>query len=283
MAEDTTFSPRNAAVKIFLDIGLIVSLSFITGWLVFFVPASPLRALLGIAFFFFFPGYSCQIALTPQDKSASTGLTILLSFGLSLLIAGLLYLIVSYTIGLDLLTGFYAIFFWNLLMSFAALYRRISWALKSSRQNQAVQQGGQRRGISSLLNSKLLYVILLLVIAIAGGHLVKSSAVAVPQYVEFYLLGQSGLAGDYPTQEDQPVSVTLGIINHGNQNPYEIYYQYDAGGYIYLDSVTLADEEQWESLVDLQPPAGTEKITFALMNQDGDTPLRTVHLWLTEE
>jgi uncharacterized membrane protein len=103
-------------------------------------------------------------------------------------------------------------------------------------------------------------------------------------FTEFYILGLSGKADDYPTdvKVNESASVILGIVNR----------EHVAADYrveIYIDSlinneigpITLVDEEKWEEVVSFTPyQAGDDqKVEFLLYKgQEQDNPYLTLRL-----
>jgi uncharacterized membrane protein len=94
---------------------------------VFFLPDSPLRIVLGIPFVLFFPGYTLISTLFPHRESLEGVERLALSIGLSLAVVPLFGLALNYTpLGIRLYPILLSLFLFTILMSITSFYRRKS-------------------------------------------------------------------------------------------------------------------------------------------------------------
>jgi uncharacterized membrane protein len=106
------------------------------------------------------------------------------------------------------------------------------------------------------------------------------------QYMtEFYILGQEGLAEDYPREiiAGQTITITTGITNReGTISTYNILVK--AGEQILGQAgpITLADQAAWEQPVKfIAPTAGDDQQIMFLLEREGQqSPYRSLQLWV---
>jgi len=124
----------------------------------------------------------------------------------------------------------------------------------------------------------------LVLLLCAAGRLWWVSSQAKPQFVEFYLLGPSGLAAGYPEHAvvGTPITVTVGAVHHGSPTAYELRCQIDQDDRGPATSIVLDDGERWESDLSIQPPKvpGRQKIILTLRKAGDESAYRELHLWL---
>ena len=89
------------------------------------------------------------------------------------------------------------------------------------------------------------------------------------RFTEFYLLGDQGRAASYPSSiaAGQPVSVTIGIINHeGKSAIYEIRIVAEGAIIKAVQAGTLKDGQKWENKTDftMDKPGARQKVEFYL-------------------
>jgi len=210
-------------LKNYWDLITVVLLSIILDLLIFYAPDSLIRKALGLAFVLFFPGYVFITALFPNRKELDNLERLALSFGLSIAIVPLIGLGLNYTPwGIRLIPILVSLTIFNFVFSAAAVYRRamafdpwIPWmSLERLKEELEWEQ-------SSGLD-KALTVILIIAIITSIGTLAYVITHPKPgeAFTEFYILGPTGKAADYPTNltTGENGTVIIGIVNHEHRN-----------------------------------------------------------------
>lgn len=188
---------------------------------------SYLRVLFALPFILFLPGYTLIAALFPGKEEIDGIERLALSFGLSIAVAPLIGLVLNYTpwgIRLEPITVSLVLF--TTVMTVIAHYRRF---LLPVEQRFSVPFREAARGVwdelfapgSSTLDRALS---VLLVISIIAAVATTVFVIVVPKegekFTEFYILGEKGMAADYPTRftAGQEQSLIIGIGNHEYRN-----------------------------------------------------------------
>ncbi|WAI00695.1 DUF1616 domain-containing protein [Methanogenium organophilum] len=184
---------------------------------------SPLRIVFALPVVLFIPGYALIAALFPGNEEIDTLERIALSFGLSIALVPLIGLALNYTpwgIRLDPIVISLVIF--TVLMVLAAHYRRAllapeerfsmpiwDWYTEAKSELFSEDQSSLDRALSYIL-----------IIAIVAAVVTTIYVIVVPKegehFTEFYILGEEGMAADYPDRFSvgtaQPV--IIGVGNH---------------------------------------------------------------------
>lgn len=272
----------------------VITLAFI------FVPYANetiIRSALGLALVLFLPGYAFIAALFPGEADIGNFERVAVSFGLSIALVPLIGFALNYTpwgIRLVPITICLAVFTVACLL--VANGRRL---LLPPQERFSIDFGHlwseAKRGILPTAGSRLdraLSIILILSILASVGTL--AYVIAVPKegekFTEFYLLGPSGKAADYPTsfQLDEQQPIIVGVVNHEFRNvTYDIVVQLtnsNRSTTLYTDKVALDNNQTWEKTINLKPDrVGTNMTMEFLLYADGNmaSPYREAHLWVT--
>jgi len=186
--------------------------------LILFNIQDTLRIIIALPMILFIPGYLTIFALFPSkktDKGIDTIERIALSFGLSIAIVPLIGLILNYTIwGIRLLPIVFSLELFIFLVGIVALYR---WRQTPPdiRYNLNIRISLPK---DETKIDKALTIVLAICILIAGGLTVY--VILSPEqgehFTEFYVLGPTHLASDYPSNltVGENATVFLGIVNH---------------------------------------------------------------------
>lgn len=270
----------------YADLFILISLCLLLLGLIYLIPNSSLRVLVGTLYIFYAPGYALLAALYPEQL-INHGQRFFSSLGLSMVITGLLNLAATYYIGTNLRTSFSILTVWIVMMTFIAGYRRYLTPLPNRfilRFNLSVstiwqQNTGVQKGLL------LAQIIVILFLGLAAGRLIWVSSQNNPQFAEFYLLGKNGVAGNYTKQVfmGTPVVITLGIVNHGKDSvPYELFVRIDDEDFSPITNIVLNNQEQWVSDVTFYPQQrpGKQKVTFVLKKSGESFPYRMLYFWL---
>jgi uncharacterized membrane protein len=256
-----------------------------------------LRSALGLGMVLFVPGYALIAALFPGKADIDAIERTALSFGLSIAVTPLIGLALNFTpwgIRLDPIVVCLTIF--TLACAAAATYRRRElkpeerFSVDSGKTWRDARMELFPRGEGRL--DRTLTVILLL--SIIASVAVLAFVIAVPRqgekFTEFYILGPTGKAENYPEYfrlgDSKPVIV--GIINHEYRNvTYDLVIALnDSNNITQLSSqrLELADNQTWQQTVPLTPDhLGTDMEIQFLLYADGNmtAPYRDLHLWVS--
>lgn len=110
-------------------------------------------------------------------------------------------------------------------------------------------------------------ILILIIFGIIGVFYIWLNPHEVDNYTEFYLLGQNGKAGDYPTNLTigQKANLTMGIVNHEHSTAnYQIKIVQDSK-ILKIENVTLKNDEKQEIPFEfIKDSPGQYKIEFNL-------------------
>lgn len=106
------------------------------------------------------------------------------------------------------------------------------------------------------------------------------------RFTEFYILGPSGKAYDYPTNltVGESGTVIIGIVNHEYEDVnYRVVITLDNETIDVIDNIRLKHEEVWEENYTFKPEKTGErmKLEFLLYREGVEEPYRTLHLWVS--
>ncbi len=184
---------------------------------------SPLRIVFALPVVLFIPGYALIAALFPGKEEIDTLERTALSFGLSIAVVPLIGLALNYTpwgIRLDPIVLSLVLF--TVIMVLVAHYRR-AMLLPEERFTLPVRDWYDETKTElfsddqSSLDRALSYI---LIIAIFAAVITTVYVIVVPKegehFTEFYILGDGGMAADYPDRftVGTPQPVIIGVGNH---------------------------------------------------------------------
>jgi uncharacterized membrane protein len=175
---------------------------------------------LAILLVLFVPGYVLVAALFPSNTELDWIERLALSFGLSIAVVPLLGLLLNFVWAIQFLPIVVTITIFTVLVGLAAHLRRTR--LPPERRLSATLEISIAgwKGYGSL--DKLLTIVLAASIVIAAATLAYVLLVPRPgeRFTEFYILGPSGNATQYPTalSRGQNGTVIIGLANHESAN-----------------------------------------------------------------
>lgn len=274
------YLPRDLLAAMFVSIS-VVPLALLT--------SGPPPIALGLPLVLFLPGYTLIAALFPREEPLSGVDRLALSFGLSIAIVALIGLGLNYTPwGIRLLPVLLSLVLFNVAMALVACLRRLNLPVASRYQARvrppfAVLIGWRsERGLEKALS-------LLLGLAVIGATGTLAYVMATPQvgerFTEFYILGTTGEAEDYPREIylGQEGVVILGVANN-EQEPatYRITVTIDGDRVGEIGPISLGHEEETEQQVAFRPmrPGDHQKVVFFLYRGQESQPYRSLHLWV---
>lgn len=253
---------------------------------IIFIPSNIVRIILGLPFVLFFPGYSLTLALFPHRERTSAIERLALSFGMSIVIVPLIGLLLNYTSwGIRLESILFSVAFFTLAMSI------IGWVrLKRLEESErfSISFDLKMPGWSGNVWDRVLSIIL--IIAIAGALGTLGYVIATPKvgekFTEFYVLGESGKAADYPRdlKVGEEAKVIIGIINHEQEaKNYRVEVWVGGVKTSEVGTVVLENDGKWEEEVGFIPTVSGEnqEVEF-LLYKDGTTEPseESLHLWV---
>jgi len=250
--------------------------------------AGPVRVAFAVVFLLFSPGYSLIAALYTRKESIDIIERLALSFGTSIAVVPLIGLILNYTpYGIRLTPILLSVYGFIVIMCGIACRQRLR-LLPEERYE--VHWSMPAIGWATMgTKDRILTGALIASIVFAVGTLIF--VVTTPKegerFTEFYILGPSGYADDYPESLDLNESTTLimGIVNHENETvDYRVEARLDgdpdavtlttegegavAAGDSIFELPGILDEAEWEHEITVTPlVAGDEqKLEFLLFS-----------------
>jgi uncharacterized membrane protein len=242
-----------------------------------------------LGFIFFTPGYATLAALYPNPCDFSRGKRFFASFGMSVIVSGLISLIIAYVLGLNVNMAYGVPFSLTMVMLlFAGLRRSQLDGLEEFSQvgfQLAVsnREDASRGGLDKVLHLALGLTILL--VLLAAGRLWWVTYHHQPAFSEFYILGTGGLLDEYPDTiaSGEPLQVMAGVTSHNpDKISYRLYASVDEGEPLLLKQFILANEQHWqdEVSVPIDTDGHTAKVSFLLFAGDLIEPVGRLYLWL---
>lgn len=254
------------------------------------LPLQILRAVLGLGYALFAPGYCLQAAAFPSRSDLDGVERLALSFGLSLAIIPALALILDrlpWRINLQSVS--FGLFIVILLFSILAVFRRsrLSEADRYLPLRETRILAGWRSLETSYRVAYLLMAVVVLIFGLTAISIITSPKPA-ERMTEFYLLGPEGKAESYVREgtAGQRLSTTLGIHNlEGVSAVYRVEVR-DSEGVIGIAGPFLLEQgEKSESSIAFTPlETGDDvEVSFLLFRDDLSQPYRTLRLFLKVE
>lgn len=241
-----------------------------------------IRTIFEYSFILFLSGYSLIAVLFPKINDLDNIERIALSFGLSIIIAPLIYL------GLKSIPILISLSIFTISMLFIAFLRR---KRVSENERFSVDFNGFFVGIKSSFNSenrsqKILSIVLVasIIFAISATAYVIVSPKEGEKFTEFYILGPNGKASDYPTNltAGQTGNVIIGIVNHEYKDiNYKLVIKLN-NKTLNEQKITLANNQKYENKFNFTSTAGdNQKLEFLLYKlPDENNVYRSLHLWI---
>jgi uncharacterized membrane protein len=299
-------------IKILSGLILVNIFSILLLLIIFLVPQSVIRIILGLPFLLYFPGYALTSALFLDKKEMEPVERFAISCGMSVAIVGLIGFGLNYTPwGIRLEPVLFSITIFIIVISSSAMIRQALSTNGTKYYSESIIRVPGWQG--STFNKTLSLV---LIICIAGAFGVLGYTIAFPKngekFTEFYILGLNGKAQDYPTniylKNGQVESVqygdsvldtvkkwgriTMGVFNHeGEATEYyissivdgeEIPLRYQDNLLSKIGPINLNNEEKWEGEIGIVPqnPGENQKVEIQLYNGNNSTLIESVHIWI---
>ncbi len=179
------------------------------------VPESPFRTVLGLPFILFFPGYVLISFLFPGNASLDHIERIALSFGLSIAITPLIGLLLNYVWKISLLPILYSQTLFILVLSLLAYLRRTSIPSEEKFSIEFEINPPDWENYDIIDKALVIATVGLLIASGALAYNIATTPRTGERFTEFYVLGENGMADDYPTNlaVNESGHVILGAIN----------------------------------------------------------------------
>lgn len=250
-----------------------------------FSPSGILQIILGLPLVIFSPGYVLIAALFPKRDHLDGVERVALSFILSIVVVSLVAFILNFTPwGIRIESVLYSVTLFIFLTS------TFAW-LKLRRLPEPERFGIEFPGWVPHLSGRgwdraLSILLILSILGVFGtlGYTITNPKVG-EKYTEFYILGLSGAATDYPDEltvwEEGEVIVVISNQEHGPVT-YRVEVVIDGARNSGVGPVTLEYGEKWEEKVSFTPTrvGDNQKIEFLLYRQGQNEIYQKLHLWV---
>lgn len=253
--------------------------SFILVFLVF--PGSSMQTLLGLPLVLILPGYAFLAAIFHSPTHFELQQRIAISCVMSLTFITILSLGLNALGLLSQLIIVLSAFIFTVSCCIVAVYRR------SNRiEGERVRQDQFPLQMNTRWNSimPVSIAVIAVFLAVLGIYINLNSLERAPAATTaFYLLGDTGKAGEYPLRivAGEPFPITIGIINNeGEQSTYWVQVQINDQNSVPLAMVVLNPGETWESksYLSIDQTEGSEAfVRLFLFNDRDDEPYRSLH------
>jgi uncharacterized membrane protein len=246
-----------------------------------------IRLLMGIPFVLYVPGYLLQGLFFPLQSDLDSVERVGLSLGLSVALVSLLALLINaLPWGLrpwPIIIGQLSLIV--VLMVVTAIVRRLMpvGQVYSPQVRPRLSLWWKDLGTSEKRVMVVMAGALLFAVITAAWIFLKPSSDKF--MTEFYMLGQEGLAEDYPREiiAGQVVTITTGITNReGVTSTYHL--QVKLGDQVIgqASPITLENNATWEQPVEFSIPiVGDDQQAMFILDREGKpSPYRTLRLWI---
>jgi uncharacterized membrane protein len=258
-----------------IDIILLLFFTALTLLSIFnpIISNSFLKPVLGIIFIAFIPGYVLISFLFPSNGEISLSERLLLSFGSSVAIVGLVGFILNYTsfgirleIIVEILTVIVILF--SLLTFLRRRYTNDSYNPEFTPTLSGIKRAFvKEKGIDKAL-SIILIILVVLAISMTTYAVVKPKQ--PEKFTEFYVLGSDGKMSNYPTNltSSENGNITIVIVNHENvPTSYLLVYNFN-GTTVSENNITLQDGQNISVPLTIVPGnSGKKEVELLLYKQ----------------
>lgn len=246
------------------------------------------QVILSPLFILFIPGYSFIAALFSKKNDLDDIERFTLSFSLSIIFALIIGLLLNYThFGIKLTSILLSLSAFTILMSSIAYIKRLK--LPS---NDRFTVTPYFKGITGIFKNKTgidKFLPILLIISIILAVSMTTYALTTPKqgemFTEFYILGSSGKASNYPTNltVGEKGNVLIGAVNHENtKTDYHMVAKLN-GNTIKDEKITLLNNAKWEDKLTFNSSkkGKNQKLDFLLYKLPDNTNVyRSLHIWV---
>jgi len=287
------------------DLLFVVILNTLLILTIVLIPGSIWQTILGLPFLLFLPGYVLISFLFPEDGSLDHIERIALSFGLSVAITSLIGLLLNFIYKISMVSTLYSISLFIYTFSlFAYLNRRSIPAEELYTIEFEINQPDWEN--YDWIDKALVIATVVLLIASGGlAYRIATTPRTGERFTEFGILGEGGMADDYPTnltvnesgrfsvvvinREYETVNYTLAIglgyefekmNSFGELNQDQDYSFTLPGNNTYVETnFTLEHEEKLNQTMHYSvAEEGSYRLSFFLLRDD--EVYRNLHIWI---
>jgi uncharacterized membrane protein len=272
-----------------MDLLIIIAISIIVMPLVA-LTSGTIRAILGVIFVLFIPGYTLISALFPRRDSLNNMERLVLSIGASMAIVTGTGIILNFTpLGIRLWPVIITLFLFIIVTSGIAWLRRRLLPVDQRFILAFAMDSAKSVAVSQNKNSKFKNIIYAVLIVVVLGSLVTvyalSSLSARPNYTEFYLLSAQGTTTNYPRTLHLGESVTIDavLVNHQPTTlDYNINITINGQEVAIYKEIHLMSNDKWQKELSFIPQSigDNQKVEFTLFKSENTTPEDNLYIWI---
>jgi uncharacterized membrane protein len=273
-----------------MDLVIIIALSIVMVPVIV-LTTGIIRAILGIVFVLFIPGYALISALFPKRQSLGNIERSVLSIGASLAITTFIGVILNFTpLGIRLLPAVVLIICFILVTSGIAWLRRIRLPAGERFSLSFAAESMKSIAVYENKNSRLRNIIYIAAVVLVLGSLAAmytiSSLSNGPKANEFYLLSTQGTTENYTRtiHMGESVSMDAVIINY-KPKPLDYVIRVEINGQEIAssDQILVNPNQKWQKQLSFVPQTAgnNQKVEYLLYNSDNtSTPIDQLYIWI---
>ena len=201
------------------DLAIVVISTILLLGIIYLTPDSWVRTVLGLPYLLFFPGYVLISFLFPEEEPLDKIERIALSFGLSIAITPLIGLLLNYTWQISLIPLLTSISLFIFAFSGLALYRRRAIPLEEVFHIELEINPPDWESYDMIDKALVVGTVILLIASGALAVHIATTPRTGERFTEFYILGEGGMADDYPNdlQVNETGTLTIGVVNREHE------------------------------------------------------------------
>ena len=201
------------------DLAIVVISTILLLGIIYLTPDSWVRTVLGLPYLLFFPGYVLISFLFPEEEPLDKIERIALSFGLSIAITPLIGLLLNYTWEISLIPLLTSISLFIFAFSGLALYRRRAIPLEEVFHIELEINPPDWESYDMIDKALVVGTVILLIASGALAVHIATTPRTGERFTEFYILGEGGMADDYPNdlQVNETGTLTIGVVNREHE------------------------------------------------------------------
>jgi len=202
------------------DLAVVVISTILLLGVIYLTPDSWVRTALGLPYLLFFPGYVLVSFLFPEEEPLDKIERIALSFGLSIAITPLIGLLLNYTWEISLVPLLGSISLFIFVFSGLAFYRRRTIPMEEVFHIEFEINPPDWEDYDLIDKALVIGTVVLLIASGALAYHIVTTPRTGERFTEFYILGEEGMADDYPDDLGVGESgrITIGVVNREHEN-----------------------------------------------------------------
>lgn len=274
--------------KIPIDLFIIIIWSIVALVIVLLpiLEHSIIRTIFTIPMILFIPGYLLTASAFPRKDGLNSVERIAISFGLSVVIAPILGLMLNFTVGITLTSIIFLLYTYIVILSLIAIFFRYKlpkenrFSIRFHEIYRYIEENRSKNRVDLILKGILVSTVLL---AIGLTYFLITMPKTGEVFTEFYILDNYDKDG-YQTELkiNSPKIFKIGVANHEfNTVNYTVQVVLDKN-VLSSDGLILQHGDSWEKNVTILPyKMGNMKLDLLLFKENKLTkPYRRLHLWL---